>query len=161
MRIKNLYGGVTEISDKMFESVPNMDEIKDFIYTICNKSSSEEEFYLYMHKTHKENIASIVRKGLMIYEDGGGISLTMDRVFRTETENRDLWINYALNSMITSNAYGNYSVIVLLSKSDYIQLLTANRIPQKHIVLVLDPNGKIIYSTINQIIEDSKFPYKK
>lgn len=154
MQIKNLYGGITEVDDKMFRSVPHLYEIERFIHIICDEFSYKEEYYIYIHKTHKENVYGIIRNGLRINEIG--VESTMSRIFRTEIDNRDLWINYALNSIITSNAYGDYSVIALFSKNDYDRLVTANHVPQKNIILVLDPNGNIIYSTMYQIVNELK-----
>ena len=83
-------------------------------------SNCNDDFFLYIHKTKKENIYPIIYHGLKIYEEGGELESTMSRVFDSTSSDIEGDINYFLNEVNNGNQYGNCSIVAIIPK-DYTE----------------------------------------
>lgn len=165
-KVMNIYGvyideetPIGKITKKYRETRPsrsNCQFLENWIRLALENCN--EHFYLYVHKTNKRNISSILNTGLEIYEENGYLESTMARAFDSSSSDIEGDINYFLNSVNSANQYGDNSIVAIIPK-DYTKaykLIHSSKkaiVPKKIIIFAIDEKGLIAYGNGHNIYQ--------
>ncbi|MGN1000971.1 MAG: hypothetical protein ACI4OG_03445 [Bacilli bacterium] len=135
----------------------NSVELENWIRQLI--SNSNNDFFLYIHKTKEENLYPIIYQGLKIYEEGGALQSTMSPVFDSTSIDPEGDINYFLNAINNGNQYGNCSIVAAIPKDykqtyDLIHQTDQPMVPPTNIVFGVNEHGYIVKGEAFSIAEE-------
>lgn len=117
------------------------EKIEEQIKILIENKVFPDGFWIYIHKTKPGYISSILKEGLEIREQGGGIDSTMSRIFDSNSEDLEGDFNYLRNSISEGNQYGSDSIIAVFPRSEaeiYQHIIDRSgqfpKIPSKYIM---------------------------
>jgi hypothetical protein len=147
--------------------VEEIDTLLPFLNEYCS-----DGFLIYIHKTDVSRFGdSILRDGLLIHEEGGGLETTMSKVYDSKSKYEGGDKNYLFNCINKPNQYGTGSVLAVFPRKEskifspgptteiMQEICRAKKVSPNFIVGYVKPDGSfvpgILYNKIAQNISES------